>query len=110
MVSQRVFVVWVNPLFRDSVLILLQHPEVEYVGAANDEKEAVENILTTKPDTILVEETEGKVSATIMNLFERPSFKGRLVSLNLVDNRLHVYQREEWTALRAEDLLHLVLR
>lgn len=108
--SQRVFVVWVNPLFRDSVLILLQHPQVEYVGAANDEDDAVENILDMEPDTILVEETDGKISATIMNLFERPSFRGRLVSLNLRDNRLHVYQREEWTALHADDLLHLVLR
>lgn len=108
--SQRVFVVWMNPLFRDSVLILLQHPEVECVGAANNEQDAVEAILSTEPDTILVEEIEGKVAATIMNLFERPSFNGRLVSLNLTDNRLQVYQREEWTALRAEDLLHLVLR
>ena len=110
MISQRVFVVWINPLFRDSVLILLQHPQVEYVGAANDEEVAVENILNKEPDTVLVEETEGKVSSTILNLFEQPSFKGRLVSLNLIDNRLCVYRREEWTALHAEDLIHLVLQ
>jgi len=110
MVSQRVFVVWVNPLFRDSVLILLRHPQVEYVGAANNENEAVDSILDMEPDTILVEETDGRISATIMNLFERPGFSGRLVSLNLRDNRLHVYQREEWTAHHADDLLHLVLR
>ena len=108
--SQRVFVVWANPLFRDSVLILLRHPEVEYVGAANNEHDAIEGILDSEPDTILVEEVEGKVSTTLMNLFERPDFNGRLVSLNLMNNRLRVYWREEWTALHAKDLLHFVLR
>lgn len=109
MVSRRVFVVWANPIFRDAVLILLQHPEVEYVGAANSDEDAVQNILSVQPDTILVEETEGQVPATLLNLFERPTFRGRLVSLNLIDNRLCVYRREESTALHADDLLHLIL-
>lgn len=110
MVSRRVFVVWANPIFRDAVLLLLRHPEVEYVGAANNDEDAVESILSMQPDTILVEETEGQVSTTILDLFERPTFRGRLVSLNLNDNRLRIYQREESTALHAEDLLHLILQ
>ena len=109
LVSRRVFVVWVNPIFRDAVLILLQHPEVEYVGSANNDEDAVQNILSAQPDTILAEEMEGQVSATLLDLFERSSFRGRLVSLNLIDNRLRVYRREEWTALHADDLLHLIL-
>lgn len=110
MVSRRVFVLWANPLFRDAVLILLRHPAVENVGATNSEEVAVEKILRAQPDTILVEEMDGKVPSTLMLLFESPSFNGRLVSLNLNDNRLRVYQREEWIALRAEDLLRLILQ
>ena len=110
MVSRRTFIVWANPLFRDSVLALLQHPDVECVGAANDEEVSVEKILSAEPDTILVEETAGELSATLMALFNQPSFRGRLVSLNLSDNRLRVFEQEQQTALHAEDILELILQ
>ena len=109
MVSRRVFVVWDNPIFRDSMLVLLRHPEVECVGAAKNDRAAVDAILQKEPDTILVEEIEGKVWGTILDLFERPGFDGRLVSLNLRDNHLYVYQRQEWIAKQVDDLLHLIL-
>jgi AmiR/NasT family two-component response regulator len=111
MASQRVFVVWANPLFRDSVLALLQHPEVECVGVVQDGQIVPEEILRATPDSILVEEADGHVAAAIMELFEQSEeFQGQLVSFSLRDNRLRVYRREEWTAVQAEDLLHLILQ
>jgi DNA-binding NarL/FixJ family response regulator len=108
--SHRVFVVWANPLFRDSVRMLLQHPDVDYVGEAHNDGLATETILALEADTILVEEALGKVPAKVMDLFAQSQFAGRLVSVSLRNNRLHVYHREEWAAAHADDLLHLILQ
>ena len=109
MTSRRVLVIWVNPLFRDSVLMLLRHPDVEYVGVINSSEVVPEEISSMEPDTILVEEAEGQVSEEVMDVFEGPDFRGRLVSFSMGNNRLRVYHREEWAAAQAEDLLHLIL-
>lgn len=110
MAAHRVFVVWANPLFRDSVRMLLQHPDVEYAGEAHRDSLAPEALLAVQADTILVEEALGKVPVQVMDLFEQTSSAGRLVSVSLKNNLLRVYHREEWSAARAGDLLHLILQ
>lgn len=110
MASHRVFVIWANPLFRDSVRMLLQHPDVDYVGEAHNDGLAPEALLALQADTILVEDSLGRVPAKVMDLFERSRFPGRLVSVSLRNNRLRVYHREEWAAAHADDLLHLILQ
>lgn len=109
MSARRVLVVWVNPLFRDSVLMLLRHPDVECVGVIESNEVVPDEISSMEPDTILVEEAEGHMSDEVMDVFEGPDFRGRLVSFSMGDNRLRVYHREEWAAVQAEDLLHLIL-
>lgn len=109
MISRRVLIIWVNPLFRDSVLMLLRHPDVKCVGVINSDEVVPDEISSMEPDTILVEEAEGRVSDEVMSVFEGPDFRGRLVSFSMGDNRLRVYQREEWAAVQADDLLHLIL-
>ena len=109
MSSRRVIVIYANPLFRDSVLMLLKHPDVKCVGVMHSDEVAEEKIESMEPDTILVEETEGHMSNEVMNVFEGPEFRGRLVSFSMDDNVLRVYQREEWAAIQADDLLHLIL-
>lgn len=109
MSSRRVIVIYANPLFRDSVLMLLRHPEVECVEVIHRDEVVAEQISSMELDTILVEETEGQVSNEVMSVFEGPGFRGRLVSFSMDDNKLRVYQREEWAAIQADDLLHLIL-
>lgn len=109
MAARRVYVVWANPLFRDSVLALLRHPDVHCVGIMNRSAIVQEEILSTEPDTILVEKAGGQLSQEVMNLLEQSNFMGRLVSFSLTGNRLHVYHREEWVAVQADDLLRLIL-
>ena len=109
MSSRRVIVIYVNPLFRDSVLMLLRHPNVKCVGVVRSDEVIAEEVSSMEPDTILVEETEGYVSDEVMSVFEGPEFRGRLVSFSMDDNKLRVYQREEWAAIQADDLLHLIL-
>ncbi len=58
---RRVFVVSKHPIFRQSVRLLLDHPDVEWVGASPDCTAARSEIIDLQPNTILVEETEGKI-------------------------------------------------
>lgn len=109
MTSRRVYVIWVNPLFRDSVLALLRHPDVQCVGMTKHGAIVQEEILRLEPDTIVVEKTGGQLSPEVMDLFERSRFTGRLVSFSLTGNRLHVFQHEERAVLEADDLLNLIL-
>ena len=109
MFSRRVIVIYANPIFRDSVLMLLKHPNVKCVGVIHNDDVVEEKIANMEADTILVEETEGHVSNEVMNVFEGPEFRGRLVSFSMDDNVLRVYQREEWAAIQPDDLLHLIL-
>lgn len=109
MTSRRVYVIWLNPLFRDSVLALLRHPNVECVGMMNGNALVPEEILGTEPDTILVEKSGGRLSQEVMDLFEQSSFMGRLVTFSLSGNRLHVYHHEEQAVLQGDDLLRLIL-
>lgn len=110
MAAHRVFVIWANPLFRDSVRVLLEHPEVDYVGEAHNDGLVPEAIHSLEADTILVEEAADNVPARVMDLFEQSRFAGRVVSFSLRNNRLRVYHREEWAAAHAGDLLHLILQ
>ena len=109
MTFRRVIVIYANPLFRDSVLMLLRHPDVKCVGVIQRNEVVAEEVSSMEFDTILVEENEGHVSDEVMSVFEGPGFKGRLVSFSMDDNKLRVYQREEWAAIQAGDLLHLIL-
>lgn len=109
-VSQRVLIVWLNPLFRESAFLLLQHPEIEWLGAVHDYETVRDIVLSKQPDTIVVEEAGGRVPTEVMAILEEEAFKGRLVSFSLIDNRLHIFHREEWNAAQADDLLHLILQ
>lgn|SRR5574337_242601 len=108
MTSRRVFVIWTHPLFHESVRLLLHHPDVEWVGATSDHAAAREQIVTLRPDTILVEEGEGGAPPEALEVLEACSWKVRVVGLGLDDNQMIVYRREQRTVAQAEDLLHLI--
>lgn len=107
---RRLYVVWTNPLFRDSVRVLLDHPEVDLAGTSSDYVAAKEAIMNLKPDTILVEEIEGVVPTNLMELLDVNHLNLRLISVNLDDNRLRIFHRQQWNIVQAEDLLRLILQ
>ena len=89
--------------------MLLDHPEVELAGMTSDYVAAKETILSEKPDTLLVEEVEGIVPTNLMEILDANHFSLRLISVNLDDNRLRVFHRQQWNIVQAEDLLRLIL-
>lgn len=109
MADQRVFVIWTNPLFHASVRLLLNYPEVEWVGESRDYAAAQEDILDLRPDIILIEELGGSLPAGIIEILETSSWGVRLVGLSLDDNELSIYHRDQWTVGKAEDLVRLII-
>ena len=108
METRRVFVVWTHPLFYESVRLLLDDSSIELVGAISDYAAAHQQIMKLQPDTIIVEEKEGDISAEVLALLRDSPMGARIIGLNLADNQLCVYHRERRTVGRAEDLLHLI--
>ncbi len=107
--SKRIYVVWTNPIFRDSVGLILDHPDIHWVGKTSDYGLAKESISRLKPDVILVEEVESSIRSPFLAFLEASSFDAQLIIINLNDNTLKIYHRQEWNLVREEDLLKLVL-
>lgn len=106
---RQLFMVWTNPMFRDFVHLLLDHPEIEWLGTTSNYASAQETIHMLHPDTIIVEEVEGGLPAKLIELLETESAPVRLICVSLDDNRLQIYSRENWIVSEAGDLLRLIL-
>lgn len=105
---QRIFIIWSNPLFRESVRLLLKHQDIEIIGAAADFADAQDEILRLQPDTLIIEDIGGGTHAEALAILESSHCVKRIIGFSLDDNKLSVYRREERTVVRAEDLLSLV--
>jgi len=109
MVTQRVYVIWTHPLFLDSLRILLNHPGIEWVGASSNYMAVKNELFSLKPDCVIVEEVETDLVAIEMDILKISSWVVRLIGLNLDDNHLNVYHREQRSVVNADDLLRLIL-
>lgn len=108
MTSKRVFVLWKNPLFYDSVRMLLSNPRLSLVGASSDPAVTWSEISELVPDVVIVERSEGGDWSTgeLMPVLLEGT---RVVSLSMNDNQLSIYRRQDRTVESGEDLLRLVL-
>ncbi len=106
--ARRVFVLWSNPLFHDSMRLLLAHPDIVWLGSTSDDEVAKKEISALRPDTVLVEEKGGAIPNNLLKILELCSWDTRIIGLGLESNTLHVYHSEHRTVGRAEDLLRLI--
>ena len=108
--TQRVFIVWANPLFHGTVALLLEHPAVTIVGATSDRTVAREQITDLMPDFIIIEEpTNGDpIDKDIIQYLETSSWEPRVARLSLQDNELQLYHRQHRTIETRDDLLALI--
>nr|MBI2904820.1 hypothetical protein [Chloroflexota bacterium] len=110
MEARRVFAIWSNALFFDSLRLLLDRPGIELVGAASDYVVARENILGLQADTVLVEENgAGDIPEGTLGLLEASPACVRIIRLSLDDNELIVYHREKRLVGNTSDLLQLII-
>jgi hypothetical protein len=90
---------------------MLDHTEIDWVGAASDFTIAVEEISRLHPDTILIEELEGETTTSaFMEIVEKFQWNLRVVGISLNDNQLSVYQHAQQTVGQPEDLIRLILK
>ena len=109
MAPQRVYVIWDHPLFHDSLRQLLDHTDINWVGAASDFTVAIEEISHLHPDTILLEEVEGKTTtSTFMKIVEQFQWDLRVIGVSLNDNQMSVFQHAQETVGQPEDLIRLI--
>jgi hypothetical protein len=109
MTVRRVFVIWTNPLFHESVRLLLSHPDVIWVGATTDLTTAPEEIMRLHPDTLLFEKTSASIPADVMEILGVETWDIRIIELSLDNNELSLYHREHQEVVEAGDLLQFVL-
>lgn len=109
--ARRVYVIWANPLFRDTVCLLLEHPGIDIVGV--NTVVGLEQALFDRlePDTVIVEEASPEIPggvAEALQILEKSAWCPRVILMNLKDNQLHIYHREQWTINTKDDLLEII--
>ena len=105
----RIFVIWNHPLFFEAIRLFLQNKSVDWVGACQNMDDAISQISNLHPDTILIEETEnGDTSTRVVELMETSPSNIRIFRMNMNDNELKIYHREQITVMQVEDLVHLI--
>jgi DNA-binding NarL/FixJ family response regulator len=109
MSTRQIFVIWTHPLFRESLALLLNHPQIELVGETCDYETALQDVEKLRPNTILIEETEGNKSEGFINELNKQPWEMRILFLNLMDNQLNFFHHERRTLGRTEDLVQMIL-
>ncbi len=106
---KRVFLLLRNSLFGNGVAELVRYSsEIEIVGQATDLETAKESILALQPDAVIVDEAlcHDLLAAYLDILKTEVSL--RIVGLNLNNNTVHVYQKEQWQVHKVEDLTAVI--
>ena len=94
--KRKVFIIWSQSLFHDTVSLLLDDPLVTVVGRCLDADIANSQLHELQPDTIIVEDVaiDGECEPDIMQLLQDFAWNPRIVRLSLYDNKLCIYKRE----------------
>ncbi len=109
MAIRRVLVIWINPLFHESVRLLLQQPEIEWVGATSDHAAIPVLVASLHPDTVLIEvDEQHNDAAQVQAILGAGAADLRVFLLSLNANELLIYHREQKTVGQPQDLLRLI--
>jgi hypothetical protein len=107
---QQVYVLWTHPLFHDAIRLLLEHPHIQFVGASSDFTTAQGEILSLRPDTILIEGVGESEPNQVMKVLKSCPWNVLVVLISLTDNQLNLYHHEQRAVGRTDELLQLILR
>jgi AmiR/NasT family two-component response regulator len=108
MVGRKVLVLWINPLFHETIRLLLQKADVEVVGALRDRLPWREQVQLHRPDTVIIESDEAEAAEngeTLSILRSGPA----VIRLSLSDNELSMYRHQQTNITDADELIELIL-
>jgi len=108
MAKKRVFVIWTNPIFYESIRLLLNH-EVDLVGSTDDHIKGDRKIAELKPEVVIMETPQGleDLGAETISILQKGP---RVIHLSLEDNELSLYLRQHKTMDEPSDLMQMILK
>lgn len=112
MVIQKVLLMWVNPLFYETVRLLLAHPAVTVEGVPANGADVRSKLDSLRPDIIIFEAIGNHLTldTEVLQILGTSDWEPRIIRLSLQDNELWLYRRELQIVEQAEDLLQMILR
>ena len=108
MAKHRVYILWTHPLFSETVGRLLGGTEVEVVGGNSDPTAGLEEIARMQPDVVIAEEGPSGAPTEAIEVLRAGPAEMLILGMNLTDNGLQVYRREQRTVADPEDLLQIL--
>ncbi len=108
MAKHRVFILWTHPLFSETVGRLLGGAQVEIIGASSDPAAGLKEIGRMQPDVVIAEEDPSGDSGEALQALKAGPAEMLILGLNLENNELQVYRREQRTVADPEDLLRIL--
>lgn len=110
MSARQVYIIWAHPLFHESMRLLLDHPQIQFVGETSDYLAAQEELVRLRPDILLMEDDNGEEHARIMEYFQACPWSMMIFLISMDDNELGIYHHEKRAVVRTNDLLSWVLQ
>jgi DNA-binding NarL/FixJ family response regulator len=107
---RRVFIVSKYHLFGEGVRSLLQRQAgIEIVGQETDGDKAVEQIKVLRPDVVIVDSADPDchLAPCVVRIFGE-EMGTRIVGLNLENNSICIYQKEERNITGVDDFLKAI--
>jgi DNA-binding NarL/FixJ family response regulator len=108
MSKHRVFILWTHPLFSETVGRLLGGAEVEIIGSSSDPAAGLEEISRMQPDVVIAEEDPSGAPTEAIEALRAGPAEMLILGLNLANNGLQIYRREQRTVADPEDLLQIL--
>ena len=106
---KHVYVIWTNPIFRESMRLILTHPNVQWLGETSKMADALPALASLRPDIVFVELEQETILIDILNALPTGSKKIRLIGISLINNQAVLYQREQTLLVSKGEIINLVL-
>lgn len=110
MTGRRIYVISSHPLLLKSLRVLLNHPEIEWVGLATDFVDLTAQISALQPDVILLEGEEIENAKRALQILATNHRNLRIIGLNMLDNEMSVFEAGQGVINKTDDLLRLILK
>lgn len=110
MPGRRMFVICSHPLFLKSLRVLLDNPEIEWVGLATDFVDLPAQVKALQPDVILIEGEVIENAKRALQILATNHRNLRIIGLNMLDNEMSVFEAGQGIINKTDDLLRLILK
>lgn len=109
---KRVFIFANHAMFAQGVMSLLAHePDLTVVGWEADLDEALRQVREIQPTVVILAQQDAALATTldaIATRFLAEELNTKIIELNLHDNTICIYQREQRVIKEVEDLLAVI--